>query len=35
MLSSNPTSVANCEFMRDVGPIVALYDQYWTEIKAR
>jgi spermidine/putrescine transport system permease protein len=28
-------SLVHCEFMRDVGPIVALYDQYWTEIKAR
>lgn len=27
--------LVHCEFMRDVGPIVALYDQYWTEIKAR
>jgi hypothetical protein len=21
--------------VRDVGPIIALYDRYWTEIKAR
>jgi len=28
-------SLERCEFMRDVGPIVALYDRYWTEIKAR
>jgi len=27
--------LVHCEFMRDVGPVVALYDQYWTEIKAR
>ncbi len=31
----NPASLGHCEFMRDVGPIVALYDRYWTEIKAR
>lgn len=30
-----PVSLEHCEFMRDVGPIVALYDRYWTEIKAR
>jgi spermidine/putrescine transport system substrate-binding protein/spermidine/putrescine transport system permease protein len=28
-------SLDRCEFMRDVGPIIALYDRYWTEIKAR
>jgi spermidine/putrescine transport system permease protein len=31
----NPAFLVRCEFMRDVGPIVALYDRYWTEIKAR
>jgi spermidine/putrescine transport system permease protein len=31
----DPASLAHCEFMRDVGPVVALYDRYWTEIKAR
>jgi len=31
----NPAWLAHCEFMRDVGPVVALYDRYWTEIKAR
>jgi spermidine/putrescine transport system permease protein len=31
----NPASLRRCEFMRDVGPIIALYDRYWTEIKAR
>jgi len=31
----NPTALGHCEFMRDVGSIVALYDRYWTEIKAR
>jgi spermidine/putrescine transport system permease protein len=31
----DPTSLDRCEFMRDLGPIIALYDQYWTEIKAR
>jgi spermidine/putrescine transport system permease protein len=31
----DPTSLVHCEFMRDVGPIIQLYDQYWTEIKAR
>ena len=30
-----PASLDRCEFMRDVGPIIALYDRYWTEIKAR
>ena len=30
-----PASLQNCEFMRDLGPTVALYDRYWTEIKAR
>ncbi len=29
------TSLAKCEFMRDLGPVIALYDRYWTEIKAR
>jgi len=30
-----PTSLNRCEFMRDLGPVISLYDQYWTEIKAR
>lgn len=30
-----PASLAKSEFMRDLGPVVALYDQYWTEVKAR
>jgi spermidine/putrescine transport system permease protein len=30
-----PASLVNCEFMRDLGPAITLYDQYWTEIKAR
>jgi spermidine/putrescine transport system permease protein len=30
-----PASLEKCEFMRDLGPVVALYDRYWTEIKAR
>jgi spermidine/putrescine transport system substrate-binding protein/spermidine/putrescine transport system permease protein len=30
-----PASLTRCEFMRDVGPVIALYDRYWTEIKAR
>jgi len=30
-----PDSLSKCEFMRDIGPAIALYDQYWTEIKAR
>ena len=30
-----PDSLAKCEFMHDLGPVVALYDRYWTEIKAR
>ena len=31
----DPASLAKCEFMHDLGPAVALYDRYWTEIKAR
>jgi spermidine/putrescine-binding protein len=31
----DPASLVNCEFMRDLGPAITLYDQYWTEIKAR
>jgi spermidine/putrescine transport system permease protein len=31
----DPAGLVHCEFMRDVGPVIALYDQYWTEIKAR
>jgi spermidine/putrescine transport system permease protein len=31
----DPVSLVHCEFMRDLGPTIALYDQYWTEIKAR
>jgi spermidine/putrescine transport system permease protein len=31
----NPASLVRCEFMRDVGAAAQLYDQYWTEIKAR
>lgn len=34
-VSSDPASLDRCEFMRDLGPVIALYDQYWTEIKAR
>ena len=30
-----PASLIHCEFMRDLGPVTALYDRYWTEIKAR
>ena len=30
-----PASLVHCEFMRDLGPVTALYDRYWTEIKAR
>jgi spermidine/putrescine transport system substrate-binding protein/spermidine/putrescine transport system permease protein len=30
-----PASLESCEFMRDVGPVIALYDRYWTELKAR
>ena len=30
-----PASLVNCESMRDLGPAITLYDQYWTEIKAR
>jgi hypothetical protein len=31
----DPASLGRCEFMRDLGSIVAVYDRYWTEIKAR
>ncbi len=31
----DPASLVHCEFMRDVGSAAQLYDQYWTEIKAR
>lgn len=31
----DPASLSKCEFMRDIGPTVALYDRYWTEIKSR
>jgi spermidine/putrescine transport system substrate-binding protein/spermidine/putrescine transport system permease protein len=31
----DPASLVKCEFMRDVGPVITLYDRYWTEIKAR
>jgi spermidine/putrescine transport system permease protein len=31
----NPASLVHCEFMRDIGSAAQLYDQYWTEIKAR
>jgi spermidine/putrescine transport system permease protein len=31
----DPAALRRCEFMRDLGPVIALYDQYWTEIKAR
>lgn len=30
-----PEDLARCEFIRDVGPAVAIYDSYWTEIKSR
>jgi spermidine/putrescine transport system permease protein len=30
-----PNSLSRCEFMRDLGPVISLYDQSWTEIKAR
>jgi len=28
-------SLKRCEFMRDLGPVISIYDRYWTEIKAR
>jgi len=31
----DPASLVRCEFMRDLGPAISLYDQSWTEIKAR
>ncbi|MGD0010471.1 MAG: extracellular solute-binding protein, partial [Terriglobia bacterium] len=31
----NAASLVHCEFMRDIGSAAQLYDQYWTEIKAR
>jgi spermidine/putrescine transport system permease protein len=30
----DPAALTRCEFMRDLGPVLSLYDQYWTEIKA-
>jgi spermidine/putrescine-binding protein len=30
-----PALLARCEFRRDIGRIVARYDRYWTEIRAR
>jgi hypothetical protein len=30
-----PDSLVNCEAMREIGPVVALYDRHWTKIKAR
>ena len=34
-LFPDPASLDRCEFMRDLGPVISLYDQSWTEIKAR
>jgi spermidine/putrescine transport system permease protein len=31
----DPASLTRCEFMRELGPAILLYDRYWTEIKAR
>ena len=31
----NPQSLSRCEFMRDLGSVISLYDRYWTEMKAR
>jgi spermidine/putrescine transport system permease protein len=31
----DPAALKHCEFMRDLGPVISLYDRYWTEIKAR
>ncbi|MFZ0964362.1 MAG: extracellular solute-binding protein [Terriglobia bacterium] len=31
----DPAALNRCEFMRDLGPAISLYDRYWTEIKAR
>lgn len=31
----DPVALTKCEFMRDVGTVITLYDRYWTEIKAR
>ncbi len=31
----DPASLGHCEFMREIGPAVKLYDRYWTEIKAQ
>jgi putrescine transport system substrate-binding protein len=30
-----PALLTRCEFRRNIGRIVALYDRHWTEIKAR
>jgi spermidine/putrescine transport system permease protein len=29
------SALNRCEFMRDLGPAISLYDHFWTEIKAR
>jgi spermidine/putrescine-binding protein len=31
----NPASLVHCEFMRDVGATMIVYDQYWSELKAK
>jgi spermidine/putrescine transport system substrate-binding protein len=31
----NAAALVHCEFMRDIGSTAQLYDQYWSEIKAR
>jgi spermidine/putrescine-binding protein len=31
----SPDSLIHCEFMRDVGQVITLYDRYWTELKAQ
>jgi spermidine/putrescine transport system permease protein len=31
----SPESLLHCEFMRDVGQVITLYDRYWTELKAQ
>lgn len=31
----DPSALVQCEFMQDVGPVVTLFDTYWTEIKSR
>jgi spermidine/putrescine transport system substrate-binding protein len=28
-------AIERCEFIREIGPVVSIYDRLWTEIKSR